>query len=328
MFLGWCEASDRDLLRGARDLYLFVGMLRTTVVERAGSGRGSLRSPGRINHVLAVVRELYKHAVADGTVDGSVLGLLFEVGDDRWLPAELKSGGGGVRYRARPRHVQRSRRRVTPVRVHQGEVEALLGSCRSWRDWFVLVLLWFCGLRIGEALGLRRSDLHLLSSARALGCAVPGQHLHVVARDGNPNGAHAKSGDRHVPVRSEVLACYDHYLAERRACGPAEACDFVLVNLGHEPFGVAMTTGTVRQWLAALSKTAGLDRAVRPHMFRHATASELVGRGVGLDVVRELLGHASVRSTEVYVHPDPDALRSAVDRLGPLRVGPVVGEQR
>jgi integrase len=142
--------------------------------------------------------------------------------------------------------------------------------------------------------------------------------LHVVARDGNPNGAHAKSGDRHVPVRSEVLACYDHYLAERRACGPAEACDFVLVNLGHEPFGVAMTTGTVRQWLAALSKTAGLDRAVRPHMFRHATASELVGRGVGLDVVRELLGHASVRSTEVYVHPDPDALRSAVDRLGPL----------
>ena len=131
-----------------------------------------------------------------------------------------------------------------------------------------------------------------------------------------------------LPVRSEVLACYDHYLAERRACGPAEACDFVLVNLGHEPFGVAMTTGTVRQWLAALSKTAGLDRAVRPHMFRHATASELVGRGVGLDVVRELLGHASVRSTEVYVHPDPDALRSAVDRLGPLRVGPVVGEQR
>ena len=47
-----------------------------------------------------------------------------------------------------------------------------------------------------------------------------------------------------------------------------------------------------------------------------------------LDVVRELLGHASVRSTEVYVHPDPDALRAAVDRLGPLRVGPVVGEQR
>ena len=47
LFLGWCEASDRDLLRGARDLYLFVGMLRTTVVERAGSGRGSLRSPGQ-----------------------------------------------------------------------------------------------------------------------------------------------------------------------------------------------------------------------------------------------------------------------------------------
>jgi len=320
LFLGWCATGGRDLLSGARDLHLFVGMLRTTPVQRVGSGRGAVRGPGRINHVLAAVREFYCHALASGGVDSSVLGLLYEVSDDRYLPAELKLEGSGLRYRARPRHVQRVRRRVRPARVGQDEVEALLRCARSWRDRFLLVLLWFCGLRIGEALGLRRSDLHLGAASQALGCPVPGAHLHVVSRDGNPNGARAKSGDRHVPVHAEVLACYDHYLAERDRCRPAEECDFVLVNLFHQPTGRPMSDHTVRQWLAQTSRQAALDRVVHPHMFRHATASELLARGAGLDVVKELLGHVSIRSTEAYLHPDPDALRAAVDSLKPLRL--------
>jgi hypothetical protein len=48
----------------------------------------------------------------------------------------------------------------------------------------------------------------------------------VVERDDNPNGAHAKSGQRHVPVRAELLACYDHYLGERAACQPRTATSF------------------------------------------------------------------------------------------------------
>ncbi len=326
LFLGWCEAGGRDLVEGARALSLFVGMLRTTAVERAGAGRGQTRSARRINHILTAVRECYRHAVANGTIASSVLGQLYEVGDDRDLPAELRTEGSGVRYRARPRHVQRGRRPVRPVAVRADEAEALLRACRCWRDRLVIVLLWFCGLRIGELLGLRRSDLHLCSSARALGCAIPGPHLHVVARDDNPNRARAKSADHHVPVRAEVLTCYDHYLAERQACRAAESCDFVLVNLFHEPLGKPMSDHTLRQWLAACSARAGLERVITPHMFRHATATELLARGAGLDVVAELLGHASVRSTEAYLHPAPETLRGAVDRLGPLRWGPDGGE--
>jgi len=60
---------------------------------------------------------------------------------------------------------------------------------------------------------------------------------------------------------------------------------------------------------------------VTPHMFRHATATELLARGAGLDVVKELLGHASVRSAERYLHPGLDAQREAAERLGPLEFG-------
>jgi site-specific recombinase XerD len=320
-YLSWCESSGRDLDAGARALGMFVAMLKTTPVARAGAGQGKVRSAGRINHLLAAVRELYRHAVAEGVVDPSVLTALYEVGDDRHLPAELKPEGSGLRYRARPRHVQRSRRISRPVAVQSQEAEALLAATRCWRDRFLLVLLWFCGLRVGEALGLRRSDLHLVASALNLGCGVPGPHLHVVRRD-NANHAQAKTGERVVPVRAEVLSCYDRYLAERDACPDAESCDFVLVNLGHAPLGRPMSTDAVRKWLAALSRRAGLDRIVTPHMFRHATANELLRRGAGLDVVKELLGHASIRSTEVYLHPDADALRAAVVDLGPLDFGP------
>lgn len=317
LFLAWCQSGGRDLPEAARSLSSFVAMLRTAPVERAGAGRGRARSPGRINQILAAVRELYKHAVANDGLDAGVLAFLYEVGDDRYLPADLRPEGSGLRYVARPRHVQRARRRATPDSVRAGEIEALLRAASNWRDRFLLVLLWFCGLRIGEALGLRRSDLHFVPASAALGCSIPGPHLHVVGRD-NPNRARAKSGGRHVPVRAEVLSCYDRYLGERAACSPAEVCDFVLVNLFHKPLGRPMSDHTVRQWLAALSERAGLDRTVRPHMFRHAAASELLARGAGLDVVAELLGHASIRSTEAYLHPSAGALRAAVDRLGPL----------
>jgi site-specific recombinase XerD len=55
-------------------------------------------------------------------------------------------------------------------------------------------------------------------------------------------------------------------------------------------------------------------------MFRHATATELLARGVGVDVVKELLGQSSIASVDFYLHPDVAALRQAVDRLGPIVV--------
>lgn len=149
-YLEWCAVTGRDLPAGARALGMFVAMLKTTAVVRAGAGRGQVRSPGRINHLLAAVREFYKYAVADGAVDAAVLAALYEVGDDRHLPAELRPEGSGLRYRARPRHVQRTRRSRRPVPVRQPEAEALLRAATCWRDRFLLVLLWFSGLRVDE----------------------------------------------------------------------------------------------------------------------------------------------------------------------------------
>lgn len=315
-FLSWCDRTGRSLADGAVDLSHFVLLLRSTPTERPGAGQGRPPGPARINHVLTVVREFYKHAVAAGSVDGSALAALYEVADDRFLPAELRAEGGGLRYRARPRHRLRAGRPASPEAAAQAEWEALLEAAATWRDRFLLVLLWFCGLRIGEALGLRRADLHFMSSSASVGCSVPGPHLHVVRRDDNPNRASAKSRhERTVPAVGWVLAYYDRYVEERLARPVAEGCDFVFVNLFHAPLGQPMTASAVRQRFRGLSRRAGLARPVHPHMLRHSTGSELAEAGVPIEVVQELLGHRSITSAQIYVHPSQARMRRAVEAV-------------
>jgi integrase/recombinase XerD len=314
-FLSWCVRSGRSLDDGARDLSRFVVFLRTTPTARSGAGQGRPPGAGRINHILGVVREFFKHAVADRVVDGEVLAALYEVADDRHLPAELRDERGGLRYRARPRHRLRVSHPSRPDAASQQEWEALLVAASSWRDRFLLLLLWFTGLRIGEALGLRRSDLHFMGSSTSLGCRVNGPHLHVVRRD-NPNRSWAKSrNSRTVPVGPWVLSYYDRYVQERLGCRAADGCDFVFVDLFHAPLGAPMTDSAVRQLLANLSRRAKLDRPVRPHMLRHATGTELAEAGVAIDVVQEILGHRSIESTRVYVHSSQRRQRDAVERM-------------
>jgi site-specific recombinase XerD len=325
-FLNW--SVGRGLDGAARDLSRFVLYLRSTPVSRPGAAQGRTPGANRINHVLAVVREFYKHAVIAGAVGPEVLAVLYEVADDRFLPAELRGEAGGLAYRARPRHRLRAERDASAKVAAQEEWEALLRAATSWRDRFLLVLLWFTGLRIGEALGLRRADLHLAESSVGLGCRIVGPHLHVCRRD-NVNRASAKSRrDRAVPVANVALAFYEAYLTERMACAAASECDFVFVNLFHAPLGGPMGYSSVRQMLAGLSRRAGLGRLVTAHMLRHSMGTELAEVGVGIDVVQELLGHVSILTTQRYVNPSRRRLREAVEALESLTVTRAKGRTR
>jgi integrase/recombinase XerD len=169
------------------------------------------------------------------------------------------------------------------------------------------------GLRRGEVCGLRRSDVHLLADSGALGCEVARAHLHVVRRD-NPNGAWAKSRrQRSVPLDFLTVQAFDTYVFERMRVPQAADGDFVLVNLFRAPLGAPMRPDAIGELLAAASRRAGLAREVRPHQLRHAFASNAADAGCGIDVVADLLGHASLSSSQVYLHPDPARLRAAVD---------------
>lgn len=330
LFLRWCGRTGRDWHSGVEHLALFITWLRhapavTSGMEAgpggellAGPGAGPVRGARRVNLVLTAVRGLVAHAVAAGTAPAGLMPLVYEVADERDLPGEARGEGGRMAWRLRARH--RLREPHKPVdRASDGEIVALLRACCSARDRLIVLLMARAGLRRGEACGLRRSDVHLLPDSMPLGCEVAGAHLHVVRRE-NPNGARAKSRrQRAVPLDFLVVQAFDAYEFERLGVPRAMAGDFVLVNLFREPAGAPVPPDAVNGLVAAASRRAGLARRVTPHQLRHAMASNLADSGATLDEVATLIGHASVSSSEVYVHPDPRRLRAAVERVGSPR---------
>jgi site-specific recombinase XerD len=107
----------------------------------------------------------------------------------------------------------------------------------------------------------------------------------------------------------------DTYAFERMAVSAAASSDFLLVNLFRGRIGAPVRPGAIGDLLAAASRRAGLAAAVTPHQLRHAFGSNAADAGCGIDVVADLLGHASVSSSRVYLHPDPARLRAAVDAV-------------
>jgi len=218
-------------------------------------------------------------------------------------------------WRMRARHRLHEPETVVD-RAGDGDIVAVLGACRSARDRLIVLLMARAGLRRGEALGLRRSDVHLLADSRGLGCEIARAHLHVVRREDNPNGAIAKSRrQRAVPLDFVTVQAFDTYEFERVRVVAAAASDFVFVNLFRAPAGAPMRLDAVNDLISAAARRAGIDPPPRPHQLRHAFASSVLDAGGTLDEAQDLLGHASISSTQVYAHPDPARLRAAVDAV-------------
>jgi integrase/recombinase XerD len=332
LFLRWCVRSGRSWQAGVEQFALFMTWLahaRPAAVDDAasvvvaGPGAAAVRCASRINGVLTAVRGMVVHAVATGGGAAGLVSMLYEVADDRDLPVEARSEDGRMAWRMRARH--RLREPETTVdRASDEQIVALLRACRSARDRLIVLLMARGGLRRGELCGLRRSDVHLLVDSRRLGCDVERAHLHVVRRD-NPNGAWAKSRrQRVVPLDFLVVQLFDVYEFERMRVTGAADSDFVFVNLFRGRIGAPMRPDAIAELMALASRRAGLDAPVRPHQLRHAFGSNAVDAGAGIDVVADLMGHAGVASSQVYLHPDSSRLRAAVDAVpSPRELGAV-----
>jgi site-specific recombinase XerD len=315
LFLEWCSATGLDWREAPYRLGRFVFWLQRFDPDSPAYAQVRIvRGARRVNAVLAAVREFFKHAVAVRAVDKAVLDALFDLVEDYDLPAEVRGDRPGSRLRSRPRHRLSEPQRVVDA-VDDEEVLALLRACRNARDRFIVLALWRIGNRRGELTGVRLEDVHFVPDATRLGCRIRGEHLHVRRRP-NSNGAAAKSRrPRAVPVDWFVVQAFDQYMQERGACQQARRCDFLLVNLFREPLGAPMRPRALNELLADLSRRAGLERGVHPHQLRHSMASNVAASGGTLDEIRELLGHAAVTSSQVYLHPSPERLRAAVERV-------------
>lgn len=309
LFLGWCAAQGLDWRRiELAELARFKHWLEAT------PGRaGRFRSGSTVNAVLTGVCELLRFCARTGLIDLAVAERLTERRWLRFTPPGFDAGESGQFRAVRARVLKARTATPFPEALSDEQVGRVLACCRRPREHFLVILLRDSGVRIGEALGLRRADMHLLPDSRALGCPVVGAHVHVRRRV-NPNGALAKSRfPRTVPASDQVLTAYGDYQHERSMLLAADESDMVLVNLYHRPLGEPMGYRAAKGFFDRLATECGFP--VRPHMLRHSAATAWVRAGTDIDVVRALLGHVSLASTTVYLHASDEDKRRAVQAV-------------
>lgn len=170
-----------------------------------------------------------------------------------------------------------------------------LGEASGQRNRAILEVLYGCGLRVSELVELRLSYINQKEGfVRVLG-------------KGNK--------ERLVPINKTALKYLNLYVEQIRA--------FVPVQRGQEDYVFLNQRGKKlsRVYVFTMIKTevdrAGIRKKVSPHTFRHSFATHLVQNGADLRVVQEMLGHASITTTEIYTHLDRDDLRRTVENFHP-----------
>ena len=175
------------------------------------------------------------------------------------------------------------------------------------RDAAMVELLYGCGLRVGELVGL---DVKASVGAERGGRGwidLQAAEVHVLGKGGKR---------RSVPLGGAARLALARWLAVRGAPG-AEGTSSEAAALFPGRRGTRLTAQSVWQRLRRRSQLAGLATPVHPHMLRHSFASHLLQSSGDLRAVQELLGHASITSTQVYTRLDFQHLARAYDAAHP-----------
>lgn len=240
------QVSYRATIRQFLD---FVGKpLRETMLEDVSLWMNGLRlrfKPATVSNKTLVIKSLFSFGVKTGYLFTNPTLLI-----------------------RTPKHKDNLANRI----LDPGEVKKLIGAATNERDKAILSLMYGCGLRVSEVIGLTRDDLH-------------GDRLTVFGKG---------QKTRTVIVPSSILALLTG------GGGP------IFVSREGKP----LSRQSVFKMVKKVASQAGLSDRVSPHFLRHSHASHSLKNGANVRLVQATLGHSSVTTTERYLHIDPDECSS------------------
>ncbi len=186
-----------------------------------------------------------------------------------------------------------------PKSLSDDEINALLRPIvpplpATLCDQAILELAYASGLRLAELSQIRLEQLHLDAG------------FVTVLGKGNK--------ERAVPVGRKAIAALQQYLdsARPRLVRPRSPANVFLTRRG-----TAFANVTLWLRIKQRARISGIQRNVTPHMLRHSFATHLLEHGADLRVIQELLGHATIATTEIYTHVGADRLRDVHRRFHP-----------
>jgi integrase/recombinase XerD len=291
-FLSWLAVergrAPNTVLAYRRDLATYEGWLLdqglslsdvsdADVETYVGHLRSTGRRPTSVARALSAVRSLHRFLVDEGTVEADPTG---DVASPR-VPQGI------------------------PKALSEDEVTALLSAVTgddppARRDRALLEVLYGTGVRISEAVGLRLGDVDLDSHVlRVLG---KGSKERIV-----PVGRYARTAVR-AWLSSAGRGAMEPARWARR--GDAEA---VFLNRR----GGRLTRQGAWAIVHHYGEQVGLAGRLTPHVLRHSCATHMLDHGADIRVVQELLGHASIATTQLYTKVSPERLRTVYDAAHP-----------
>ncbi len=170
------------------------------------------------------------------------------------------------------------------------EIKTMREDWTAYRDSALLTLIYGCGLRISEALSLTRG-------------AIEGKEEIIITGKGNKQ--------RLLPILPAVTKAINLYLAQ---------CPFKIAkdeNLFRGHRGKALNPAIFQKTIRDLRRRIGLPEATTPHAFRHSFATHILSAGGDLRAIQELLGHASLSTTQRYTYVDSQRLLAAYENAHP-----------
>ena len=265
-------SSDvRDFLAWIDSAGVRVGDVRTDhIVQYFGTLEGlSKRSQARF---LSSLRSFFKWTVLEGYVKDNPCDAVDTPKIGRHLPAVLS----------------------------EDEVSAIIdsvdtGSWNGLRDRAILEVLYGCGLRVSEVVGLKISNVYFKEG-----------FVRIVGK-GNK--------ERLVPIGGMALEAVSDYLAVHPEPSDTASEDILFLNRD----GRALSRVSVFTMVKRQAMLAGVHKEISPHTFRHSCATHLVNHGADLRVVQDMLGHESILTTEIYTHIDTESWMRDVINHHPRR---------
>ena len=231
-----------------------------------------------IARALSSVRSFYKWMHREELVDTNPARSVGSPKFDKHLPAYL------------------DRTEVETI-LNAAQTRAMDGTHADVRSHAMLELFYSCGLRLSELAGLSRPDLDLLAGqAKVKG---KGRKERIV-----PIGSAAQLALRNYESRRDALA---------RKLGPKADRQAVFISDRGKRLDVRSIQRSVAKWLEQIDEGRGLST----HSLRHTFATHLLDAGADLRAVQELLGHASVSTTQIYTHTSVERLKQVHKKAHP-----------
>jgi integrase/recombinase XerC len=223
----------------------------------------------------------------------------------RSIQRRLSAARTFFRYLLREKHVRNNPVTSVPAPKHKKRLPENLDADRMSRlleipgegaivdrDRAILELLYSSGLRLAELIDLNMGDI------------VPGDATVHVTGKGNK--------DRIVPVGRKALLALERWYKSRPEWAAGDETALFVSNRGHR-----LSARSVQARVSYWARRQGIDSNVYPHLFRHSFATHMLESSHDLRGVQELLGHASIATTQVYTHLDFQHLAQIYDKTHP-----------